>query len=44
MDSDSDFELIDLGDAKAETQGTYTMTPREENPAYPFGVMPPGGA
>ena len=44
MDSDSEFELIDLGDAKEETKGHFTMLPREENPQYPFGVLPPGEA
>lgn len=44
MESDTEFELIDLGDAKEETKGHLTMEPREENPQYPWGIKPPGVA
>lgn len=37
---DNDLELVDLGDAKEETQGTYTLAPREENQSLPFGIKP----
>jgi hypothetical protein len=41
---DSELELIDLGDAKEQTKGIYTMMPREESPAFPYGDIPPPNA
>lgn len=40
---DKDLELIDLGDAKEETKGNWSLAPKEENQAFPYGIRPPGG-
>lgn len=42
MNTESEFELIDLGGAKGETKGMTALAPRDENPAFPFGFRPPG--
>jgi hypothetical protein len=44
MDSESEFELIDVGNAKEDAKGITAMMPKDENEAFPFGIVPPGEA
>ena len=41
MDGERELDLIDLGDAKEETNGIHSLMPKDENPVFPFGVPPP---